>query len=514
MGRMIGDALAGPVGGAIGGAAQRLFSRVTGLGDYQVRTNSLMGMHDGAKVSNMMFNDLGQSSIRVQKREFLGTIECPAINKDFNQERYLISPCDENSFPWLSHIAPLFTEWCLKGAIITFETTSSVAAVAGGGLGTIAIATQYNVAENEFEDMEHMLQSPYRTSGNPAQTLVHGIECDPELQSKEALFTRREGLNHVAAPNLYDHCLVTVATEGLSSVPGTVHGRLYISYDIELRLALLPSSAHVGRPLSLINTATSMKDTSPIGDVSGITNSTFQYFPTYQKSHGFLDFDKAVAIQPPMDGISGRPTEEASRTAELMYWMNESIDKKTAYIGFMRPGNYQMVICILSDAALKPSSQFNIGTNGIRQQNGQGILTYPPAAEDEKVNEVANCESPDGTVQVCANFFEFNGQNNVGYVGWVVGFAISIERTAYGSDGSPPYIALNNAGTTTDAANYKVLLTRTSTTPFDVEAANPYPAIRAAGDEFVTMDQVQRFLKNSNIKLQRESDDDGYTVLM
>lgn len=511
---MIGDVLAGPVGGALGGAAQRLFSRVTGLGDYQVRTNSLMGVQDGSKVSNMMFNDLGQSSIRVQKREFLGTIECPAINKDFNQERYLINPCDENSFPWLSHIAPLFTEWCLKGAIITFETTSSVAAVAGGGLGTIAIATQYNVAENEFEDMEHMLQSPYRTSGNPAQTLVHGIECDPELQSKEALFTRREGLNHVNAPNLYDHCLVTVATEGLSSVPGTVHGRLYVSYDIELRLALLPSSAHVGRPLSLINSSSSLKDTSPIGDVSTLTNSTFQSFPTYRKSHGFLDLAKAVAIQAPMDGISGRPTEEASRTAELMYWMNESIDKKTAYIGFMRPGNYQLVISCLSPPSLKPAAQFGVLPNGIRQQNGQGILSYPPPAPEEKVNEVVNCESPDGTVEVCTNLFEFNTQTGVGYVGWTIGFAISIERTAFGSDGSPPYIALNTVGTATDAADFKVLLTRTSTSPFNVEAAAPAATIRASGDEYVTMDQVQRFLKNSNIKLQRDSDDDGYTVLM
>jgi hypothetical protein len=50
MGTMIGDVLAGPVGGALGGAAQRLFSRVTGLGDYQVRTNSLMGVQDGSKV--------------------------------------------------------------------------------------------------------------------------------------------------------------------------------------------------------------------------------------------------------------------------------------------------------------------------------------------------------------------------------------------------------------------------------------------------------------------------------
>jgi hypothetical protein len=69
-------------------------------------------------------------------------------------------------------------------------------------------------------------------------------------------------------------------------------------------------------------------------------------------------------------------------------------------------------------------------------------------------------------------------------------------------------------GTATDAADFKVLLTRTSTSPFNVEAAAPAATIRASGDEYVTMDQVQRFLKNSNIKLQRDSDDDGYTVLM
>lgn len=227
----------GFLGGDIGRQAGGLISQITGRGDYNIKSNSIMS-GDDLKPTNLSFSPTGAAGIRIKKREFISTVRVPADASSFAQTLYRLQCTDGTSFPWLSQIASHFTEWQLMGAVVSFETTSSNYS-ASMALGTIAIGTQYNSNELPFRDMEDILQSAYHTRGNPSETLMHGIECDPKLQVSDKLFTRRACCS--GPPNLYDHGVVTIAHEGLpTDSANQVIGRLYITYDIELNLPVLP----------------------------------------------------------------------------------------------------------------------------------------------------------------------------------------------------------------------------------------------------------------------------------
>lgn len=236
---MLGTYLGGPLGGEVGALGGKALATITGMGDYTVRHNSVMASA-GTAAHNASFSSTGSSVIRVRRRECVGQVYAPSDPADFSTTRYRIQASNEQLFPWGAVIAPLFQEYEIKGCVFTMESTYSNYSAAGA-LGSVAMATQYNAADRPFEDIESMLNSAFRTSGNPSQTLVHGLECDPKLQASEKLLVRNRANAGVSqAPNNYDFGWLTLATEGLPDAAKDAQiGRLYVTYDIEFSLPRL-----------------------------------------------------------------------------------------------------------------------------------------------------------------------------------------------------------------------------------------------------------------------------------
>jgi len=236
---MLGTYLGGPLGGEIGALGGSALAKITGMGDYTIRHNSVMASA-GTPAHNASFSSTGSSIIRVRRRECVGQVYAPADPAEFSTTRYRIQASNEQLFPWGAVIAPLFQEYEIKGCVFTMESTYSNYSAAGA-LGSVAMATQYNAADRPFEDIEAMLNSAFRTSGNPSQTLVHGLECDPKLQASEKLLVRNRANAGVSqAPNNYDFGWLTLATEGLPAAAADAQiGRLYVTYDIEFSLPRL-----------------------------------------------------------------------------------------------------------------------------------------------------------------------------------------------------------------------------------------------------------------------------------
>jgi len=241
-GAMLGTYLGGELGGDIGRAGGGILAKLTGMGDYAVRHNSVImsAANDTPATHNASFSSTGSSTIRVKRRECVGQVYAPGDPSEFNTTRHRIQASNTDLFPWGGVIARLFQEYEIKGCIFTLESTYSNYSAAGA-LGSVVIATQYNAADRPFEDIDAMLNSAFRTSGNPSQTLCHGLECDPKLQSAEKLLVRNRANEGVGcAPNNYDFGFVTVATEGLPAAAADAQiGRLYVTYDIEFSLPRL-----------------------------------------------------------------------------------------------------------------------------------------------------------------------------------------------------------------------------------------------------------------------------------
>lgn len=337
------------IAGAPGQAAGDLIAHLTGRGDYNISKNSLIRDGNVLKPDQMSFSPTGSASIRMRRREFIGDLAAPANPVAFNQSQFRLQPTDGRTFPWLSSVADHFTEWELHGAILTFETTSSNFAQ-NMALGTIAIATQYNANELPYSDMRDILQAAYHSRGNPSECIMHGIECDPALQASEHLFTRRYGTH--GPPNLYDHGVITVATEGLPAATGTVLGRLFITYDIELNLPALPTGdANDGKCATLWSAAYSTTE-PPIGDTLTISSITTPNNLTYGPAVG----NNVMALLP-SNGPWARPNLPPADQAALVAWISDSnITSGMQHVSFANEGTYILELTVFGESSVNPGA--------------------------------------------------------------------------------------------------------------------------------------------------------------
>jgi len=337
--RSIGKTVAGGVGESVGHAIAQL----SGRGDYTIQRNSIMqGVDADNGAGNVSFAPSGAARIRVQKREFIMNIVAPEVPAEFNQTQLRLQSTDTVTFPWLAGIAEHFTEWELLGCVFTYESTSSNYA-ANMALGTIAMATQYNANELPYSNMEQILSAAYNSRSNPAESMMHGIECDPTLQASEHLFTRRFGAS--GPPNLYDHGVLTIATEGLPADPGTVLGRVFVNYDIELNIPVLPNG-HVfdGDSLILAQHSGSSTTEPPMGNVSVldmVTNETGLIFGTGPTAGvNVLGLSSS-------NGPLARPQLPPEHAASLVAWMSDSaIDSSIQYMSFANAGIYVLELIV------------------------------------------------------------------------------------------------------------------------------------------------------------------------
>jgi len=336
----IGNTLGGPAFGQLGQA----IANVTGVGDYTVRRNSIM---ENEPEKSYSFSNFGGARVRVKKREYIGSVVADATTPEaFAQQQFRLQATNEATFPWASRISQLFTEWQLLGAIVSFESTSSNYS-ADMALGTVCIGTQYNSNSLPFADMPALLQSAYHTRGNPSETLVHGIECDSELRASERLYTRRPGCE--GPPNLYDHGVVTIATEGLpSGSAGATLGRIYITYDLELSLPELPIEPPYGDKIaSGVNAAVPSTD-PPLGQSLLISEDNSDM------SIGTVAGDNVLLLQP-ATGPTARPVLQPAETNQLCAWINDStLSVNEQFVTFARAGHYCLQIELINNSSVDP----------------------------------------------------------------------------------------------------------------------------------------------------------------
>jgi hypothetical protein len=239
LGGFLGDrlGLGGPgraLGKFAGGALGDLMSHITGFGDYQVKVNSLL--NGGAEVPEGMpvpqFVDKGHC-VTVCHREFIGNVYVPSNPADFVLTSYRVNPANSGLFVFLSQLGWNYQQWAPRGMVFVFKSMSSSTVTAGGPLGTVAMAMNYNAGLPEFADMREMLNSEYATATKPSSSIVHAIECDPALSSYPVRYIG-DAEEASSDPQMYDWGLFQIATSGLPGTAGDILGELWVSYEIDL----------------------------------------------------------------------------------------------------------------------------------------------------------------------------------------------------------------------------------------------------------------------------------------
>lgn len=261
--------LFGPAGSAIGSllghGASSLVKLVSGFGDYSVNQNSLL---PGALEPPIIRNDMrkGSHGIVVRHREYImditSTTAFTPISLDINAGL-------PETFPWLSQIASSFEEYCIHGMLFEFKSMSSdavLSSAANSALGTVIMATQYNVLNPPFADKRTMENYEFSNSAKPSESFIHPIECKASETPYRCYYVRTGAIPTGSDQRLYDLGAFTIATQGMQSSTGTI-GELWVTFEIEFLKPKLISDFG-GLTLTDHYQLAAVDNTHPLGSIS------------------------------------------------------------------------------------------------------------------------------------------------------------------------------------------------------------------------------------------------------
>jgi len=304
-----GSAFASQVGRKLGNGLASL----VGFGDYTVKTNSLfkegMAIRPGESVPS--FGTLGRET-RVMHREYIMDIVAPAVPTAFNNTSFRINPGDGNTFPWLRATARSYEEYKFNGLVFEFKTLASDIS-AGGGLGSVIMATDYNALDDAYPDKFHMENAQYSVSAKPSVSQIHTIECAPRENASQIRFVRNGLTSSAGDARLYDLGTLQIATQGLPTAAGVVIGELWASYDVSLYKPCINDS---DLTFSHITASTGVSKTSFFGTAPTIANAVSGTFSavgnslTFNVSGSFL-----VTLQVAGTGLDSPTVSGGSFTA-------------------------------------------------------------------------------------------------------------------------------------------------------------------------------------------------------
>lgn len=229
-GAMMGGFIGGPTGAKLGALAGGALARITGFGDYQVSANVLsnkaMVLRDDQTPA---FNVKGGVTT-ITHREYIRDVV--STGSGFSVNTLAVNPGDKTVFPWLCEIARKYQKYRFKGLVFEFRTMSSEYA-SGSALGTVVLASNYNAGDVAYTSKVQMENSAFATSCKPSCSMLHPIECAPNLATQGWYYTR-DGANTVTAVQFYDLCNTYLATQGISAPEDSVLGELWATYVVEL----------------------------------------------------------------------------------------------------------------------------------------------------------------------------------------------------------------------------------------------------------------------------------------
>ncbi len=198
-----------------------------------IRANTLLAPGTQFKTNDVPSFSGDGAVTRIRHQEYITDV---TSSVSFVNNSYLINPGNPNLCRWLSKIAANFEEFEFKGLIFMFKSTSATAVGSTNtGLGTLVMATDYDVVDTNYGSKVEMEISDFAVSGVPSSNYLHPVECDTSQNVMGRLF-----VNSATSINQYpddprfscqgNFQIATVGMQAASNI-----GELWVAYDVELR---------------------------------------------------------------------------------------------------------------------------------------------------------------------------------------------------------------------------------------------------------------------------------------
>jgi len=232
------------LGGWLGSKAASLFTRITGIGDYSVRMNTLTNPSNPPILSNT------RSATRMTHREYV----CDILSSStFTVQSFPINIGLSSTFPWGSGPAQSFEQYRLHGAIFEFKSMSAVALNSTNtALGAVIMATEYDSSKPNFPDKRTMENYVYSTSSPPSVSAMHPIECARDVNVLDDLYVRTGTTTTTTTDIRFsDLGKFQIATVGMQA-SGVIIGELWVTYDVELLKPRMPANISTNPPVHYV----------------------------------------------------------------------------------------------------------------------------------------------------------------------------------------------------------------------------------------------------------------------
>lgn len=235
------------IGAFIGDKVQNVVGKLTGLGDYHVANNSLMGLDPPELVNK------SKRAVVLRHREYLGDIVTSSTIGAFKLQSFLLNPGRFASFPWLSALATSFQEYSWDGMVFEFKTMSADALNSTNtALGQVIMATNYNVTSPNFSSKQEMENTEFSNSCKPSSSMMHPIECArKDSVLTHYYMTSDEGPPIGSPSQFYDHANFQIATNGFQAASVNV-GELWVTYEVSLYKPIIPQVLNIATFLPTI----------------------------------------------------------------------------------------------------------------------------------------------------------------------------------------------------------------------------------------------------------------------
>jgi hypothetical protein len=230
--RSIGRTLGGFVGlGDIGEAAGNLFHKITGMGSYKVHTNSFMTDSQAPT-----FSYHGDNSLTLTFSEFVCDVTGTA---DFQNIPFDIRPDSLATFPFLANIARNYESYEFLGLVFLYKSTSGNSVASDNtALGTVTLATEYDVSRPNFSNKVEAENYQFSTTCKPSENMLHPVECNPKLDTLNMRYTQSPYVSSLGTQNdVADNLRIVGRLQVISSqnpTAGAALGQLFATYKIKL----------------------------------------------------------------------------------------------------------------------------------------------------------------------------------------------------------------------------------------------------------------------------------------
>nr|QKV51144.1 putative capsid protein [Crucivirus sp.] len=242
LGTALGAKYGGAPGGAVGGKLGSWLGKITGLGDYKVNSNSLLGLATkGTSSGSVPVIENFTGGTIITHREYIMDINS---TEDFKNISFEINPGIRRTFPWLADIAACYQQWKPLGILFCFESHSSDALNSTNtALGSLIISSNYEADAPDFKSQQEALNTEYTTSTKPSLSVIHPLECSPRENPQRIFYVRSSALDPLSNSSQlwYDLCKTQFITLGSQAVANV--GKLYVTYQIEFTKPLLGGSS-------------------------------------------------------------------------------------------------------------------------------------------------------------------------------------------------------------------------------------------------------------------------------